>query len=176
MREVLAEGRHVRLVRVDGWEWAERTGISGVVAIIALTPDNEVLLVEQFRPPIGARVIELPAGLAGDIAGAEDEDLSEAARRELEEETGYTAVKMALIGRGPISAGLTDELLTFYRATDLQRIGPGGGDASEDIEIHRVPADQVHDWLVAKQDAGVLVDPKVYAGLYWLTSASRPSR
>jgi len=176
MREVLAEGRHVRLVRVDGWEWAERTGVSGVVAIIALTPQGEVLFVEQFRPPVGGRVIELPAGLAGDIAGSEDEDLSEAALRELEEETGYTAANMERIGRGPISAGLTDELLTFFRASDLKRISEGGGDASEDIEIHRIPAAKVHEWLVAKQEAGVLVDPKVYAGLYWLTSARRDDK
>jgi ADP-ribose pyrophosphatase len=172
MREVLAEGRHVRLVRQDGWEWAERRGISGVVAIIALTPDNEVLLVEQFRPPVQARVIELPAGLAGDIAGAEDEDLSDAALRELEEETGFTAAQIRKIGRGPISAGLTDELLTFFEARSLRRIGPGGGDASEDIVVHLVPADEVHHWLIAQQEAGTLVDPKVYAGLYWLTAES----
>jgi ADP-ribose pyrophosphatase len=171
MREILAEGRHVRLVRVDGWEWAERTGISGVVAIIAMTPEREVLFVEQFRPPVGARVIELPAGLAGDIAGSEDEDLSEAALRELEEETGYTAKRMERIGQGPISAGLTDELLTFFAASDLIQIGAGGGDASEDIAVHRVPMDEVHDWLVAKQEAGMLVDPKIYVGLYWLARA-----
>ncbi len=169
MREVLGEGRHVRLVRVDGWEWAERTGISGVVAIMALTPEREVLLVEQFRPPVQARVIELPAGLAGDIAGSEDEDLSEAALRELEEETGYTAKKITRVGRGPISAGLTDELLTFFEASELEKIGSGGGDESEDIEVHRIPLDQVHDWLVTRLNEGALVDPKVFAGLYWLS-------
>jgi len=171
MREVLAEGRHVRLVRLDGWEWAERTGISGVVAIIALTPDREVLLVEQFRPPVRARVIELPAGLAGDIPGAEDEDLSQAALRELEEETGFRAQSIRRLGRGPISAGLTDELLTFFHAEDLVQVGPGGGDVSEDIQVHRIPENDVHTWLMRQQAAGVLVDPKVYAGLYWLSAA-----
>jgi len=173
MREVLAEGRHVRLVRLDGWEWAERTGVSGVVAIIARTPAGEVLLVEQYRPPVNARVIELPAGLAGDIAGSEDEDLSEAALRELEEETGFTARHIRRVGRGPISAGLTDELLTFFEARDLKQVGPGGGDPSEDIVVHRIPAEALHNWLVAKQEAGVLVDPKVYAGLYWLAAETR---
>ena len=109
MPEVLASGRFLRLVRRDGWEWAERTNTSGVVVIAALTPAGEVLLVEQERLPVGARVLEMPAGLAGDVAGAEDEALAEAARRELVEETGWDAERMEEVTSGPVSAGMTSE-------------------------------------------------------------------
>src|SRR5690606_33221547 len=85
-REIMAEGRFLRMVREDGWEWVQRTRISGVVVVAAVTPEGKVLLVEQHRPPVGGRVLEMPAGLAGDIAGQEDEALETAARRELEEE------------------------------------------------------------------------------------------
>lgn len=167
-REIMAEGRFLRLVREDGWEWAERTRISGVVVVAAVTPEGNVLLVEQHRPPVGGRVLEMPAGLAGDIAGQEDEALETAARRELEEETGYTAARIDRITAGPVSAGLTSESLTFFVAHDLRRIGPGGGDASEDIEVHEVPLDEVDEWLAARAREGVPADPKVYAGLYFL--------
>ena len=90
-RNVVAAGKHLRLVSVDGWEFAERTTCSGVVAIIAVTDDGKLILTEQFRPPVARRVIDLPAGLAGDISGQEHEPLERAARRALQEETGYDA-------------------------------------------------------------------------------------
>ena len=83
------QGRFLSLVSQNGWEFATRVGSTGVVAIIACTDDDEVLLVEQFRPPVGRNVVEIPAGLAGDITGSESEAFEEAARRELLEETGY---------------------------------------------------------------------------------------
>ncbi|MCB9697590.1 MAG: NUDIX hydrolase [Alphaproteobacteria bacterium] len=168
MPEVLASGKYLRLVRRDGWEWAERTNTSGVVVIAALTPAGEVLLVEQDRMPVGARVLEMPAGLAGDVEGAEDEALAEAARRELVEETGWDAERMEEVTGGPVSAGMTSETLTFFRATGLRRVGDGGGDASEDIVVHAVPLGEVEGWIRARQAEGVLVDPKVYAGLFFL--------
>lgn len=168
MPEVLASGKFLRLVRRDGWEWAERTNTSGVVVIAALTPAGEVLLVEQDRMPVGARVLEMPAGLAGDVAGAEDEALAEAARRELVEETGWDAEHLEEVTGGPVSAGMTSETLTFFRATGLRRVGNGGGDPSEDIVVHAVPLAGVEAWIRARQSEGVLVDPKVYAGLYFL--------
>jgi ADP-ribose pyrophosphatase len=169
--ETLAEGQHLRLLRNDrGWEFAQRVGVSGVVVVVALTDAGELLLVEQHRAPIGTAVIELPAGLAGDIAGSEDEDLAVAAIRELEEETGYTASGMQLLTSGPVSAGMTDETLSFFKATGVRRIGPGGGDDSEDIVVHAIPLAQVAEWLAERAAAGVPCDPKVYAGL-WFASA-----
>ena len=169
----IGRGRFIRLVRRGGWEWAERTNASGIVVIVAVTPDDKVLLVEQHRVPVGGPVIELPAGLAGDIAGEEDEDLSVAANRELEEETGWRAERLERLTAGPVSAGMTSEVLTFYRAHGLQRVGDGGGDPSEDIVVHEVPLTEVHGWLEARAAAGVMADPKVYAGLYFLQHEQR---
>jgi ADP-ribose diphosphatase len=167
-RQVLAEGRFLRLVRTGGWEYVERTRLSGIVVVVALTPAGRLVLVEQFRPPVGANVIELPAGLAGDEDAHRDEDLAGAARRELLEETGYEAEAFRVLAEGPPSAGLTSEVVTFVRATGLRRIGPGGGDANEDIRVHEVQLPAVESWLAERTRAGLLVDPKVYAGLYFL--------
>jgi ADP-ribose pyrophosphatase len=103
-RQILAEGTYVRLVREDRWEWAERTNNSGVVAIVAITEDAQIVLTEQYRRPLDARVLDLPMGLSGDVHGAEGEDMREAARRELLEETGYEAAGLELLGQGPTSA------------------------------------------------------------------------
>lgn len=170
MPETLASGRFVRLVREGRWEWCERVNAKGVVVIAALTPAGDVVLVEQHRYPVGARVIEMPAGLAGDVAGCEDEDLADAARRELEEETGWRAGRMDEAVAGPATAGLTSEVLTFFVARELERVSDGGGDETEDIAVHEVPLAEVEGWLEARRAAGVLTDPKVYAGLWFLRS------
>lgn len=166
-RRILAEGRFVRMVKEGGWEWAERVRVAGVVAVAPVTPDNRLVLTEQYRRPVDARVIDLPAGLAGDVAGAEDEPLLVAARRELMEETGYESDRWELLTEGPTSPGMTNEMITFFLARNAQRTGSGGGDGSEDIEVHAVPLDTLHPWLEAKRAAGVLIDPKAYAGAYF---------
>jgi ADP-ribose pyrophosphatase len=166
-RKILAEGKHIRLVEEDGWEYAERVQASGIAVIVAVTPEGRLLLVEQYRRPVKARVLELPAGLAGDIAGQESEDLTDAARRELLEETGYEAATMVALTAGPPTAGLATEIVTFFRATGLRKTGPGGGDATEGIVVHEVPVAEVESWCRARATTGVLVDPKVYAGLYF---------
>ncbi len=166
-RRVLAEGRYVRLVSQAGWEWAERVRISGVVAIVAVTADRELVLTEQYRRPIDARVLDLPAGLAGDVAGAEKEPLLEAARRELLEETGFVSERWTCLTEGPSSPGMTNEMLTFYLAQNAVRTAPGGGDASEQIEVHLVPLEELHSWVEAQRSGGILVDLKVYAGAYF---------
>jgi ADP-ribose diphosphatase len=162
---VLADGRYLRLVVEDGWEFVERKSTTGIVVIVAVTDAQELLLVEQFRPPVRCRVIELPAGLAGDVAGQEGEELATAAQRELGEETGYEAEAFARLGGGPPSSGTTSEVVTFFRATGLRRTGSGGGDAHEDIEVHAVPLAGLREWLSEQERAGRMVDPKVFAGL-----------
>jgi ADP-ribose pyrophosphatase len=169
-RTVLFEGRFLRLVRRDGWEWCERVRASGVVGVIAVTPARALILVEQHRPPVDARVIELPAGLAGDLADAPEEELVVAARRELMEETGWEADDWALVTDGPASAGLTNERVHLFHATGLRKTGPGGGDGSEDIVVHEIPIDGLLAWLAERRRAGVLHDPKVIAALAVLAS------
>ncbi len=166
-RRVLAEGRHVRLVELAGWEWAERARGSGVVAIVAVTTGRELVLTEQYRHPVSARVLDLPAGLVGDVAGSEDESRVLAARRELLEETGYESNQWELVTEGPSSPGMTNEVLTFYLARDATRVAAGGGDASEDIDVHVVPLTRLHRWLESRRAAGVLVDLKTYVGAFF---------
>jgi ADP-ribose pyrophosphatase len=167
MKVTLCEGKHLRLVLRSQWEYVERTRTTGIVAVVALTADRKLILTEQYRPPVDRRVIELPAGLAGDVAGAEGEELMSAAQRELREETGYEAQQFSFLFEGPPSAGATSEVITFFRATGLRRIGPGGGDGTEDIRIHEVPLSAADQWLRERNGEGVLIDPKVYAGLYF---------
>jgi ADP-ribose pyrophosphatase len=167
--EVIYSGSHIEAVRVGRWEYVRRKNASGVVIIVAVTPDGELILVEQPRTPVGTTVIELPAGLAGDITGAEDEALETAALRELEEETGWHAKTITRLVAGPVSAGLTSEIVTFFRADGLTRIGEGGGDATEQITVHHVPLAEVPTFIAKRIAAGAMVDPKVFAGLYFAT-------
>lgn len=167
--ETLYNGRWLRVRRRGTWEYAERTNASGgAVIIVAVTPADEVLFVEQFRVPIQQRTIEMPAGLIGDVAELAHEGAVETAARELEEETGYRAARIVPVMSGPTSAGMSTEHATFVRATGLERIGDGGGDESEQIIVHRVPRATCAQWLAAKRAEGYSIDPKLYAGLYFL--------
>ena len=169
---VLAEGRHLRLVQRDGWEIAERVAAHDVVAILVVTEEGELVLVEQYRVPVGRRVVELPAGLVGD-EGEGREAIDTAASRELEEEAGYEAAGFELLTEGPPSAGLTSEVVTFLRAIAPRRIGEGGGVGGEEIRVHHVPLVEVEAWLRKREEEGLLVDPKVWLGL-WFASPPRP--
>lgn len=174
---LLHAGRHLHLLQsASGWEYAHRPNARGIVAVLALTEDRRVLLTEQYRPPVKARVIELPAGLAGDIPLMEDEPLVNAARRELREETGYTAREFVKLQSGPSSAGLSTEVITLFQAVGLTRVSDGGGDASEDIKVHAVPLAEVAAWCREKEDAGCLVDFKVFAALHLAVTGRSGSR
>lgn len=163
----LHEGKYVALVRTGQWEFVKRQNLSGIVGIVAVTREGKLILIEQFRPPLGKNVIEIPAGLAGDVAGSESEDLADAARRELLEETGYEAGGMTRLAAGAASAGLTDEVITLYRATRLKKVGEGHGDGSEQIITHEIPVDRVESWLKRQEKAGKLIDLKVFAALHF---------
>ena len=170
MTTTLYIGEFLALVREGHWEYVERVKASGAAIIVAVTDDAKLLLVEQYRIPCHARTIELPASLIGDEGGASDEPHAEAARRELLEETGYEAGQIEPLVSGPASGGLAGEIVTLYRATQLRRVNAGGGVEHEDITVHEVPVAEVEAWLEVRAKAGVLVDPKIYAGLYFIGS------
>jgi ADP-ribose pyrophosphatase len=165
--ELLFQGHFLQVKRKGHWEYVERSNTSGIVAILAITENRDLLLIEQFRLPVNRRVIEIPAGLAGDIVGEEDEALAEAAKRELLEETGYEANQMEYLTEGPPSAGLSTEVVTFFRAQGLKKVSDGGGDGSENIQVHLIPLANLESWIATKQKEGCLVDYKVYAALYF---------
>jgi ADP-ribose pyrophosphatase len=164
--KVLCEGRFLTLIDDNGWEYVTRHGVAGIVVIVAITDGGKLVLVEQHRPAVRRRVIELPAGLVGDAADRRAEGLAEAAHRELEEETGYAAREMAVLTEGPTAVGVSDESVTFFHARGLTRVGPGGGDDTEDITVHEVPLADVGTFLADGRRRGLLVDAKIYAGLY----------
>jgi ADP-ribose pyrophosphatase len=168
--ETLYQGHFLAMKGRNGWEYCERVNVSGVVVVIALTDAGQIILVEQYRPPVQQTVIEWPAGLVGDEARARDESIETAAIRELEEETGFRASSIERLCRGPSSAGMASEVLHFVRGHGLRQVGPGGGVDNESITVHQVPLTQAREWLEEKQHGGTLVDPKVYAGLYFLSA------
>jgi len=164
----LYEGKHLSMRAVGRWEYATRNTARPAVGIVAITDAGSVVLVEQHRPPVGKKVVELPAGLSGDITGKEDEPLVEAAKRELLEETGYVASRWTELLSGYSSPGLTDESITLFLAEGLTREGPGGGDDSEDITVHEAPLGGVLAWL---RSESATADLKLLAGLYAASEA-----
>jgi ADP-ribose pyrophosphatase len=163
--EVLYDGKHLRFVRRNGWEFVERKNITGIGILVALTEWGGVLIVEQWREPVQARVLELPAGLVGDGEEGAEEEPEAAANRELEEETGYRAEVIEKLFDGPPSPGLANEIVTVYLARRLTKVGEGGGVGDEDITVHEVPARTVLDWLEERRAEGFMVDPKTYGVL-----------
>lgn len=164
--ETMCEGQYLRLVRRGHWEFAERTHAGSAVIVIAMTPERNLLFVEQFRIPLGAATIEMPAGLVGDTDA--NDTLEGAARRELLEETGWLASEVEVLMVGPTSSGMSNELIAFVRARGLTRVHAGGGDETEDITVHEVPVDEAPRWLAAKMAQGYAMDPKLWAGLWLL--------
>lgn len=161
------EGKYLTLYDDNGWEWVKRNNCRTVVAIVPLLDGTKTIFVEQFRKPVQKDMIEFPAGLVGDGDNF-TEPIEEAARRELIEETGYDSANMSFLCKGPASAGLSNEELELYLATDLIKVGEGGGIDDEDIKVHVVELSKVDGWLEAQQEQGKLIDLKVWSGLRFL--------
>ena len=153
------EGKHVIVLERDGWEFVERKKGKQAVAIIAVTDEGKLILTEQYRRPVDARVIDLPAGLIGDEG---EDDAAATARKELEEEAGYACEHVEELAAGPTSPGITSEIVRLWRARGLRRTGKGGGVGGEDITVHEVPVAELEQWL-KRQSA--LVDLKVWAAV-----------
>jgi len=165
---ILHSGKFLTLIKEGQWEYVDRVHGVGVALIIGVTTEQKVLLVEQYRIPVHARTIEFPAGIIGDEPGDTHESSVAAARRELLEETGYAAGSIEAVTTGPSCSGITSERVTLFRAFDLHRTEKGGGVAHEDITVHEIPLVEVVKWLEAKATTGVLIDPKIYAGLFFV--------
>jgi ADP-ribose pyrophosphatase len=164
--KLLSEGTFLGLYARGHWEYAARTNCTGAVGILPITDDHEIILVEQFRIPLQAYVIEIPAGLAGDAAEFSDESLAQTAAREQLEETGYRAAKITPLMSSPTSPGMTTEMVSFFAATELTQEHSGGGTEQEDIVVHRVHIDVLDAWMHRQQANDRLVDVKIHACLY----------
>ena len=167
--EILATTKYLELVQSGTWSFARRPNSNGVVAIVAVTDEQKLLLVEQFRVPVDGSVIELPAGLSGDTDDP-NESLQIAAQRELLEETGYSAESWTELATVTSSAGLTNEQVTIFRAAELQKVSAGGGIDNEEITIHEVPVVELESWLHDQSATGKMIDSRVYAAIHWAGS------
>ena len=167
-RDVLCEGRHMVFLRRNGWEYVEHRTAPEAAMVVALTDRDEIVLAEEFRPPMNAPVVSLPAGLIGDEG---PEDAIDAARRELAEETGYAAASWQRLARGPGSAGQSSEMVTFFLARPAVLAGGQAAHDAGKIHVHVVPVADLREWARTRETEGKVIDPKIWAGLYLVGSA-----
>lgn len=156
--EIVWQGRFITAKKRGQWEYVSRArGIKA--AVILAVDDGHVLLVEQFRVPLGAMCLELPAGLVGD--DTDGEHFADAAARELEEETGYLPERIELVGEFFSSPGMVSESFFLVRALGLTKTGDGGGVEGEDIVVHRVPLAEVSAFMDSRREQGSVMDVKL---------------
>lgn len=149
------EGKYLRLVTEDGWEYVQRCGGMTAVVIVA-EHDGKYILVEQKRVPLGGRrCIELPAGLVGDV---DDKGVEETAIKELEEETGFLAERIERLGEFFSSPGMVSEGYTLVRAHGVR---PGGTKVEDDIQVHLVAPGDMAGFIAARRAEGLAIDTKL---------------
>lgn len=178
-KQIVYNGKFLQLIRKGEWEYAQRNNCSAIVIIVALTDEKRVLFVEQYRPPVGRKAIEFPAGLVNDGKSKRKESVLTAAKRELLEETGYKAGKIIKLLDGPVSSGSSADMVTMVHAQNLKKVGCGGGDELESIIVHEVSLNETDRWLEKMRRKGFLIEPKIYTGLYFLKRKNqnfRPGR
>lgn len=157
-RELKWSGKYIRVLKQGRWEFVARTDDTSAVVVLA-EHEGKMILVEQYRVPIGRRCLELPAGLVGD----EDKNatVEDTAVKELEEETGFTAERVERLGEFHSSPGMVAESFTLVRAHGVRKMGDGGGTEHEEIAVHLVPRDEIPAFVEARRRAGVAVDTKL---------------
>lgn len=163
--KTISEGKFLRLVNINWrdsegnmrkWETVERTTGADIVSVIPVMDNGKIILIEQFRPPVGKMVIEFPAGLCD-----KDENLENAVLRELQEETGYQSNNIQKLFAGPVSSGLSSEYLNVFLATGLVFVGKKDGREERGIIVYKIPVESVYEWLDKKETEGILVDVKI---------------
>ncbi|WP_260923361.1 NUDIX hydrolase [Novosphingobium sp. 9] len=168
-RETMWQGKFIAAYTQGRWEYVGRARGIRAAVILAVDEDESgerhVILVDQYRVPLGRRCLELPAGLVGDTAGSEGEDAAKAAARELEEETGYRAARMENLGEFYSSPGMVSESFTLFRAHGLEKVGAGGGVEDEDIRVHRAPLASISQTIADFREAGYAMDVKLLMAL-----------
>ncbi len=168
--EVLYRGSHLVLRRSGHWEYVERPYRAPGVLIVATTESGLLVLIDEFRVPVGGRVISLPAGLVGDKG--ERESAETAARRELLEETGYECSNLEFLGGGPSSPGLSSEMVSFYRARGVRKVADPRPE--EETTVYLAPFDEAVGWTRARAAEGFLIHPMLWAGLLLARHAAQP--
>jgi len=159
--QIVWQGKYIAAKVRGKWEYVSRARGIRAAVILAIDPHGHVLLVEQYRVPLGRICVELPAGLIGDHDHHAGEDDLAAAARELEEETGYHAGRMELIGEFWSSPGMVSESYSLIRAHDLTRVGEGGGTDGENITVHRVQLADLPAFVAERRALGHAVDTKL---------------
>jgi ADP-ribose pyrophosphatase len=156
--ETMWAGKYVRVLKRGRWEYASRTNNINAVVILA-EYEGQVILVDQPRVPPDCRCIELPAGLVGDEDPAATPETT--AIKELEEETGFTAERIERLGEYYASPGMLSESFVLVRAHNVRRIGEGGGDENEDINVHLIPRADIPNFIEEKRAEGFGIDVKL---------------
>ena len=177
----MASGKFIALRKLEyvdrrgnlrSWESADRVNgtprnsdrPSAVLIIARIVPDNELLLVRQFRPPAGKYMIEFPAGLIDP-----GEDIETTAHRELYEETGYQGKFLFASRAGYSSPGLTGEAVALcameINGENYPEIPENHQEECEDIEVFRVPIAKLDEFIEAQERAGCGVDSKLHTVL-----------
>ncbi len=158
---IVWQGDYIVAKKRGRWEYVGRPRNIRAAVILAVDEDDHVLLVEQYRVPLGRNCIELPAGLIGDEDGAEGEDPLAAAGRELEEETGYRAARLEDLGTYWSSPGMVSESFTLVRARGLSKVSAGGGVGDENIVVHRVRLADIGNFVAEKRREGCGIDVRM---------------
>ena len=156
--ETMWEGKYIRAMKRGRWEYVSRTSATNAAVVLA-EHEGKVILIEQYRVPLGARCLELPAGLVGD----EDEHatVEETAVKELEEETGFTCDRVERLGDFHSSPGMVAESFTLVRAHGVRKVGEGGGTEHEEIDVHLVAREDIPAFVAERRAAGGAVDVKL---------------
>jgi len=163
------KGKFLSVVKDGSWEYVTRPNVPGIVVVVPMTENEEFVFIEQYRIPIKSNSIEFPAGL---VDPGESE--LQAASRELLEETGYKEESMSYAFTGPPSAGLSDEMISFYVAQNCNKIEEAKGDGHEQITTHIIPIKKSYDWLTEKlKDKKSVIDLKVWTGIYSISTLFR---